>query len=210
MDITERQAAAATATSRTSVILREPFRARTWQRTAYVVLALPVGLLCIPIALVGGPAARIQRGLASRLLGVEVGGETGAGEAGAPGVRGRALALAHAVISAPLNLVAVTVTLYFWMVVAINLGFPLRPDNDPTQSWGGPTMAGAWAVHAISGGLPFLFLTPWVVKGFTRLQARLASGFLGADRSGLLRTTGIAAGVAVVCALLSVPVIHQL
>ncbi|WP_274558201.1 sensor domain-containing protein [Streptomyces spiramyceticus] len=208
MDITERQPAAATATSRTAVILREPFRARTWRRTAYVVLALPVGLLCIPIALVGGPAARIQRGLARRLLGVEV-GEAGAGGVGAPGMRGRALALAHAVISAPLNLVAVTVTLYFWMVVAINLGFPLRPDNDPAQSWDGPTMAGAWAVHAGGGGLTFLFLTPWVVKGFTGLQVRLASGFLGADRSGLLRTTGIAAGVALVCALLSVPVIHQ-
>ncbi|MGI5399051.1 hypothetical protein ACQEVG_06245 [Streptomyces sp. CA-135486] len=120
------------------------------------------------------------------------------------------LALAHALVSLPVNVAALTVTFYCWTVVAVNLGFPLRPDNDPTQSWGGPTLAGAWAVHAIGGGVPFLLLTPWVVKGFTKLQARLVTGFLGRDRRGLPRTAGIAAAVAAMCGVLSVPVIHQL
>ncbi|WP_331445768.1 hypothetical protein [Streptomyces xanthochromogenes] len=181
-------------------ILREPFTAATWLRLAYLLLALPVGILCVPIALVGGPAGRIQRGLARRLLGVEV----------AEPRRTGPLALAHAVISLPLNLVALTVSAYFWTVVVINLAYPLRPDSDPTQAWGGPTMAGAWAVHGIGGGLSFLFITPWVMKGFTLLQARLVEGFLGADRAGLLKATGIALAVTALCALLSIPVIHQL
>ncbi|WP_434589249.1 hypothetical protein [Streptomyces sp. A5-4] len=185
---------------RTKAILREPFRAETWRRTAYVVLALPIGLLCIPLALFGGPAARIQRGLARRLLGLET---------VAPARTGP-LALAHALVSAPLNVVAATITLFFWMVVVINIGYPLRPDNNYAQSWGGPTLAGAWAVHAIGGGLGFLLLTPWVVKGFNKLQARLISGFLGAGRTGLLRSTGFALAVAAICVPLSVPVIHQL
>ncbi|MFI6469032.1 sensor domain-containing protein [Streptomyces sp. NPDC050516] len=181
-------------------ILREPFRAGTWLRLAYLLLALPVGILCVPTALVGGPAGRIQRGLARRLLGVEVPD---------PGRTGP-LALAHAVISLPLNLIALTVSGYFWTVVVMNLAYPLRPGGDPSDAWGGPTMAGAWAVHGIGGGLPFLLITPWVMKGFTALQARLVKGFLGADRTGLLRTTGIALAVAAICAILSIPVIHQL
>ncbi|MEV8564617.1 hypothetical protein AB0436_03345 [Streptomyces sp. NPDC051322] len=182
------------------VILREPFRAGTWRRTAYVLLALPVGLLCVPLALVGGPAGRIQRGLARRLLHLHLGEPPRTGP----------VALAHAVISSPLNLMAAVTSGYFWTIVVINFGFPLRSDGEPSHSWGGPTMAGAWAVHAGAGGATFLFLTPWVVKGFTALQARLVTGFLGTDRTGLLRNTGIALGVAAVCAVLSAPIIHQL
>ncbi|MFF4185503.1 hypothetical protein ACFYZ9_20140 [Streptomyces sp. NPDC001691] len=181
-------------------ILREPFRARTWLRLAHLLLALPIGILCVPIALVGGPAGRIQRGLARTLLGLEV----------VPPSRTGPSALAHAVISLPLNLVALTVSGYFWTVVVMNLAYPLRPDSDPSQAWGGPTMAGAWAVHGIGGGVTFLLLTPWVMKGFTLLQARLIKGFLGADRTGLFRATWPALLVTAVCALLSVPVIHQL
>ena len=187
-------------TRRLLVVLREPFRAATWRRLAYLLLALPVGLLCVPIALVGGPAGRIQGGLARRLLGVEV---------ERPAVRGpRTLALA--LVSSPLNLIAVTVACYFWLIVVINIGYPLRAGNDYADAWGGPSLAGAWAFHAVFGGLAFLLLTPWVMRGFTALQARLITGFLAADRSGRVRSTAIALGVVAVCALLSVPVIHQL
>src|SRR5689334_23214461 len=85
-------------------ILREPLRAGAWLRLAYLLLALPIGILCVPIALVGGPAGRIQRGLARRLLGVEVPD---------PGRTGP-LALAHALISLPLNLIGLAVSGYFW------------------------------------------------------------------------------------------------
>ncbi|MFI0979246.1 hypothetical protein ACH4SP_19875 [Streptomyces sp. NPDC021093] len=181
------------------VILREPFRAETWRRVAYLLLALPVGVLCVPVALVGGPAGKIQLALLRRVLGTGIEGRE----------RSRALGAVHAVVSAPLNLVALVVVLYCWFVVAINLGFPLRVD-DPTTSWGGPTMAGAWAVHAVGGGVTFLFLTPWIAKGFGALQVRLAQGFLGRDRSGLRTAAGLAVAVVAVCGLLSVPVIHQM
>ncbi|MFI0982755.1 sensor domain-containing protein [Streptomyces sp. NPDC021093] len=189
-------------TGRIGVILREPFRAETWLRLAYLLLALPVGLLCVPLALVGGPAGRIQRALARRLLGVQVDEPERTGP----------LALVHAVVSTPLNLVAAVFSGFFLFAVAINLGYPLRPDNDTSDSWGGPTMAGAWAVHA-AGGVLFLLVAPWVMKGFAALQTRLVRGFLGADRSGLLRTTALPMAVAAVCGLLAVllalPLIHQ-
>ncbi|MEU9097120.1 hypothetical protein [Streptomyces sp. NPDC048361] len=196
-------APAASSASTPLAFLREPFRAATWLRFVYLLLALPVGILCVPIALVGGPAGRIQRGLARGLLGVE------AADPGPDG-RGGLLALAHAVISVPLNLIALAVSGYFWTVVVINLAYPLRPGGDPSQAWGGPTMAGAWAVHGLGGGVPFLLITPWVMRGFTLIQARLVKGFLGADRTGLLKTTWTALALALVCAFLSIPVIHQL
>ncbi|MGQ4516933.1 hypothetical protein [Streptomyces sp. DW26H14] len=186
-------------------VLKEPFRAATWRRFAYVVLALPVGLLCVPLALVGGPAGRVQRGLARSLLGVEI----------AETERTGPLAFVHAVLSAPLNLVALAVTGYFWTVAFINIGYPLRPDTTAeslTHSWGGPTLAGAWAVHGFGGGIPFLFLTPWVVRGFAAMQTRLIRALLGGPEGGPRRGRAVATALAVsaVCGLVSIPVIHQL
>ena len=45
--------------------------------------------------------------------------------------------------------------------------------NNYTTSWGGPTLAGAWAVHA---GLSLLTIYPelaWAIRGLVRLQRRL-------------------------------------
>jgi hypothetical protein len=45
--------------------------------------------------------------------------------------------------------------------------------NNYTTSWGGPTLAGAWAVHA---GLTLLTIYPvlaWAIRGLVRLQRRL-------------------------------------
>ena len=45
--------------------------------------------------------------------------------------------------------------------------------NNYTTSWGGPTPAGAWAVHA---GLTLLTIYPvlaWAIHGLVRLQRRL-------------------------------------
>ena len=70
-----------------------------------------------------------------------------------------------------------------WSLVPANLAYPLRPGTmDSYQSsWGGPTLAGAWAVHA-AGGVAVLFVTPWIVKAITWLQDRLARRLLGAGR----------------------------
>jgi hypothetical protein len=171
------QSGATQAPSRSSRVQwwRLPFSAGTWRRTFYILLALPVSLVSVPLALLGGyrTAARLQRGLARRYLALRT------DEPAARDTAGRVLA--HAVLSLPLNLVSLALTAYLWSLVPMNLAYPLRPGTmDSYQhSWGGPTLAGAWAVHA-AGGVVFLFVTPWVVKGITSLQGRLTRRLLGA------------------------------
>jgi hypothetical protein len=156
---------------------RLPFTADTWRRTAYVLLALPVGVVAAPVALLGGhrAAARWQRGLARRLL---------PAAAAAPASRGGAgRAIAHALLSLPLNLASAVVVAYVWTLVLMNLAYPLRPGlgEGYQDAWGGPTLAGAWAVHA-AGGLALLFAATWIVRGATALQGRLLRRLLGGGR----------------------------
>ncbi|MEU7428114.1 hypothetical protein [Streptomyces sp. NPDC040750] len=141
-------------------VVREPFTAAAWRRAAYAVLAFPLCLLCIPLALVGGPAGRVQRALVRRLLGVEL--------------RGRRRGLAHALLATPVNLLVMMVTLYGWSIVPMNLGWPLRAGSDYSTAWGGPTYIGAYAFHAVFGGLGFLLLMPWLGRAMAALQLRIA------------------------------------
>ncbi|WP_406478002.1 hypothetical protein [Streptomyces sp. NBC_01615] len=148
-------------------LVREPFTADTWRRVAYALLALPLGLLCIPLALLGpgGTAGRWQRALVRRFLGAEL--------------PGSARGLAHAVLATPVNLLVLAVTAYGWSVVPMNLGWPLRVSgSDYADSWGGPTFAGAWAFHAIVGGIGFLLLMPWLGRAMAAVQVRLAAALL--------------------------------
>jgi hypothetical protein len=154
---------------------RLPFSADPWRRTFYVLLALPVSLISLALTLLGRyqAAAGLQWGLARRYLALrsdEPAPREGAGRV-----------LAHAVLSLPLNLVSLALTVYLWSLVPANLAYPLRPGTmDSYQhSWGGPSLAGAWAVHAVGGGLVFLFANPWIVKAITSLQGRLARRLLG-------------------------------
>jgi Putative sensor len=150
------------------------FSADTWRRTFSILLALPVSIVSVPLALLGGyrAAARLQRGLARRYLALRI------DEPAPRDTAGRVLA--HALLSLPLNLVSLVLTVYLWSLVPANLAYPLRPGTmDSYQhSWGGPSLAGAWAVHA-AGGLVFLFANPWIVKGITSLQGRLARRLWG-------------------------------
>ena len=147
-------------------IAREPFTATTWRRTAYAVLALPVGLACVPLSLLGAPTARWQRGLVRRFLDVDISGTARGG------------GLPHALLATPLNLLTTFITVYGWAIVPMNLGWPLRAGSDYSGAWGGPTFAGAWAFHAILGGIGFLLLMPWVVRGLTAVQVRVARSLL--------------------------------
>lgn len=130
---------------------RLPFTADPWRRTAYVLLAPLTSL----IALADG--GRLCRRLAAGLLGRRV-----------RATRPRAL------LDLPVGLLALLVTGYLWLLVVLNLGYPLRPvlgmDGSLDNAWGGPTMAGAWAVHAGAGGLPALFLAPWILRGLNALH----------------------------------------
>lgn len=156
---------------------RMPFTADTWRRTGYTLLAPPVGVLSVPLALLGRhrAAARWQRGLARRYLALRV------DEPAHRDTVGRVLA--HALLRLPLDLLSLALTACLWLLVPLNLAYPLRPGTMSSyqESWGGPTLAGAWAVHA-AGGLLFLFAIPWILKGTTALQGRLTRRLLGAGR----------------------------
>ena len=155
-------------------VVRLPFSAGTWRRTFYVLLALPASLVSVLLVLLGRyrAAARLQRGLARKYLALRI-------EEPAPRERaGRALA--HTMLSLPINLVSLALTVYLWSLVPANLAYPLRPGTMGSyqHSWGGPSLAGAWAVHA-AAGLVFLFATPWIVKAVASVQGRLARRLLG-------------------------------
>ncbi|MFD0308399.1 hypothetical protein [Streptomyces sp. NPDC127119] len=134
-------------------LVREPFTARTRRRVAYAPPAVPVALL-------GGRAAagRRQRDLVGRFLGGRLPGSS-------PGVL-------HAPLALPLNLAVAAVTLYGRSIVPMNIGRPLR-GGDPSTSWCGPAFAGAWAFHAVLGGIGFLLLLPWLGRA---LAAPVAAG----------------------------------
>jgi hypothetical protein len=200
MDVAQRTQHRTDAADRTKTILGEPFRAATWKRVVYQLTALPLGLLCIPLALLGGPAGRIQRAVARGLLGLEVDEPERTGP----------LALVHAVLSAPLNLITAALTVYGWWLVPLNLAYPLRADADASSAWGGPTLAGAWALHAVCGGVAFLLLMPWLGRGLTALQGRLVASLLGGRRTGAPKAIGLALLTAAFGALIAIPVIHQL
>ncbi|MFF1809174.1 hypothetical protein ACFVXW_08400 [Streptomyces sp. NPDC058251] len=178
--------------------VREPFEADTWRRVAYALLAFPLGVVCVPLALTGAPAGRWQRGLVRRFLdGPEPSGSSrgpahvgsgasegpahvgsGSSEGPADGTSGSSRGLAHAVLAAPLNLLVLAVTVYGWSLVPMNLGWPLRAGSDYADAWGGPTFAGAWAFHAIVGGIGFLLLMPWLGRVMAAVQLRLAAALL--------------------------------
>jgi hypothetical protein len=153
-----------TASLRAWRLVREPFTAATWRRVAYALLALPVSVVCVPLGLVGRTGGRWQRRLVRRFLGVEV--------------EGKARGLLHAVAATPLNLLVLAVTGYGWSIVPMNLGWPLRAGSDYSGAWGGPTFAGAWAFHAVVGGIGFLLIMPWVGRGMAAVQGRLAAALL--------------------------------
>ncbi|MGW3289898.1 hypothetical protein ACWDR3_35170 [Streptomyces sp. NPDC001002] len=160
------------ALTRARRIAREPFTVGTWRRFAYGVVALPVGLASIPLALVGAPAGRWQRGVMRWVLGEDAEGTLSDVQGGARS------GLVHALVALPLNLLTLFVTVYGWLIVPMNLGWPLRAGDDYSTAWGGPTFAGAWALHALLGGVGFLLLMPWIGRGLTALQLRLAHRFL--------------------------------
>ncbi|WP_106402344.1 hypothetical protein [Actinocorallia populi] len=136
-----------------------PFCSTPWRRSLYVLLSAPLNLISL---LDGG---RLRRRLGGRLLGGEI-----------PARRLRGLP------GLPFDLAAALVVLYGWSVVPMNLAYPLRPligfDGSLENAWGGPTLLGAWAVHAL-GGLVFLFLMPWVVDGLVAVQRRILGASAG-------------------------------
>ncbi|MGF6887605.1 hypothetical protein ABIA39_006290 [Nocardia sp. GAS34] len=101
---------------------------RSWRRIAYAVLALPVSLCPIGIR---ERAARWAR-------------ETSF-ESRTPG---RGYVAAHTVLGAALGLLTCFLVFLAGLALVRGLAYPLVGDNGLENSWGGPTLMGAWAVHA--------------------------------------------------------------
>jgi len=125
---------------------------------------LPVGLVAVVLlpAGQGGRAARLQARV-SRLS-----GWTGARAAG------------RALVGLPLDVAAFVVVAYSAFNTVRNLGYPIwYAASDYHQAWGGPTLAGVWAVHAF-GWLACLVVVGLLVRWIGRGQAavdRLVTGW---------------------------------
>jgi hypothetical protein len=158
-----------------------PFSGETWHRTLYALVALPVAIVALPLAVFGRSeaVARFQSRMAWRLLSLQV------GERSFRAVDGRVIA--HAALSLPLDVVATALVTYLWTQGTLgNLAYPLELallgeelNPVPEGTWGGPSLAGAWAVHA-AAGMVILFIAPWIIKGITEAQGSLLRRLLGA------------------------------
>ncbi|MFI1718985.1 hypothetical protein [Streptomyces litmocidini] len=141
-----------------------PLIRRTLHTAARAFPALPVGLAAVALTLTGQPgrAARLR----ARLTG-------GAGWTG-----GRVLG--RAVLGLPLDAAAFVLIGYALFNSVRNFGYPIwYLDTDYHQAWGGPTMAGVWAVHGLGWLLCLAVLLHWPVRwlagGQRALDRRLTS-----------------------------------
>jgi hypothetical protein len=140
-------------------LLRYPFTADPWRRTAEVLVQPFLALASLGLVMLG------RRGAAHRAL------RWPTQSPSATAASGRLLA--RGLLGVVLGSLAAAVAAYAWLIVPVNLGFPLRPDSDDlSNAWGGPTMAGAWAVHGAIG-LVFLWIVPWVVRGLSSVKRGL-------------------------------------
>jgi hypothetical protein len=173
------------------------FRASTWRRFGYAFAALPVSVVCLVLVLVGRVdiAARYQHWLAVGLTGrdeppgparplrVVAGAVTGLVFGAVYWVLVQDLAfLLFINVAYPLrayvSLAGNQANLLPWqgwnLVSRIRVHAATGPNpwaNTYTTAWGGPTLAGAWLVHAgltVVVGYPIL---AWAIRGLTRLQA---------------------------------------
>ncbi|MFF2084119.1 hypothetical protein ACFVVM_10100 [Nocardia sp. NPDC058176] len=89
--------------------------------------------------------------------------------------------LIHSVLSAGVGLLCWFLVLLSALVLVRGLAYPLG-SGGYENAWGGPTLAGAWAVHAVLG----LLIAPaflGLVALFGRLQLHLTRAVLGRDGS---------------------------
>jgi hypothetical protein len=163
----------------------ETFGAPMWRSLAYGVLSLPAGIASLLLALVGAhrAAGRLQRGLADRWLRRPL---------TPPQNRDRwSRVLLQALLASTLGVVC-------WLLVALAgpntvrnvLLYPITDGDSVARSWGGPTLAGAWAVHAALALLP-LPVELWLLRGLAGLQGRLAGRLLGSDRARWVLPVGV-------------------
>jgi hypothetical protein len=128
-------------------------------------------------ALVGAhqTAARLQRGLADRWLHLPMPPPPGGDRWGR--------VITDALLTSMVGVLC-------WFLVALAgpntvrnvLLYPITDGGEVARAWGGPTLAGAWAVHAVLA-LVLLPVELWLLRGLTGLQRRLAARLLGSDEA---------------------------
>ncbi|WP_410873222.1 hypothetical protein [Nocardia sp. A7] len=90
--------------------------------------------------------------------------------------------LVQSVLSGGVGLLGWFLAMLSVLVLVRGLAYPLVTGDDYENSWGGPTLVGAWVVHAVLGVLIApVFLA--MIAMFGRLQLRLTRTVLGGDRS---------------------------
>jgi hypothetical protein len=102
-------------------------------------------------------------------------------------------------LALPLAVVTTAFAAMLGGLVLINVGYPLRPllglagNNGSVwastyyDAWGGPTLAGAWAVHAMGAMLLVFPPLAWAIRGLLRAQVRL-TGAAPAGATGVVST----------------------
>ena len=97
----------------------------------------------------------------------------------------RSRVIGHSLASLPLNLAAFALVAAAWSIfVTRGFLYPVFADNNLEDSWGGPTLAGAWLVHWLIE-LPTVAAVAAILVPITRAQARLVRGLARqGDRAG--------------------------
>ncbi|WP_194813603.1 hypothetical protein [Nocardia sp. XZ_19_385] len=153
---------------------------------AYALAALPLAFAPLAVRL------RVPR----RLLGVRFDPQPSA-----------LRAAAHTLLSGGMGLLAWFLLFLATVAAVRGIAYPLLTGDDYENSWGGPTLGGAWAVHAALGiGL----LPVWAIglAGLGQLQVRLARRLLG--RTGAFWSLPLAVLLACAGVLLFISWLHQI
>ncbi|MFD5082093.1 hypothetical protein ACFWOG_05545 [Kitasatospora sp. NPDC058406] len=141
-----------------------PALSSSLRNAAGAFLALPVGLAAVALTLTGRP------GRAAHWQGRLSGGRGWTG--------GRVLG--RAALGLPLDVAAFALIGYALFNSVRNFGYPVwYLGSDYHQAWGGPTMAGVWAVHAGGWLLCLAVLLHWPVRWLARGQRAVGRRITG-------------------------------
>jgi hypothetical protein len=181
-----------------------PYAGSTWRRFGYALLGLPVGVAGLVLVAVGraGTAARWQVRLGERLADLPAVEPRTQGLAGRVAVQSVVTAVVSAASWLVLQYTAFILLInvaYPWRdyLIAHNhagnappvpwLDFSIHQPPHPEDiwastyhgAWGGPTLAGAWSVHAALTLLVFYPIVAWLVRALVRLQRGTTTRLLG-------------------------------
>ncbi|MET7706622.1 hypothetical protein [Micromonospora sp. NPDC005413] len=169
---------------------------------AYCATLVPVALLALVSAPVGGTGAAVARWRALRT------GLLGAPPTAAPSRRpGLAAVFSHALFSLLLGAMALLPLGVTLLMVLRGVLYGVVDPGPYDHSWGGPTRAGAWLAHFLVG-LPLSAAALAALIGIAAVHQRLTRGLDGERRAPWLIPTVLL--IALAGALLFVAWTHQI